>query len=205
MSTKEQTVGTYNAQAAALAKEFNDTGARTQDMEKAFGFFPSAGDLRVLEIGCGNGRDAAEIVKHTAHYIGMDIAEELLKIARTNMPTATFVLGDIETYAFPATLDVIFAFASLLHSPQEQVLDVLRHAHAALVDGGIFYISLKEGEYREHTKHEAYGPRTFYYYTPQLIEELAGKGYETVLTERQHLRNQDWFTIALRKKLLVSN
>jgi len=37
---------------------------------------------RVLEIGCGMGADAVEFVKHGAEYVGIDISQESLNLAK---------------------------------------------------------------------------------------------------------------------------
>jgi SAM-dependent methyltransferase len=197
---KRQTIATYDASAAGMAMKFEIVGPRTEDIQKAFSHAPRKGDPRVLELGCGNGRDALEILKLTKAYVGMDLSEGLLSMARLAAPGADFRLGDMETDPFPAGQDIIFAFASLLHSPQERVRAIMRKAHDALNPGGIFCINLKEEAYREHLKEDEFGARTFYYYTPSLIEELAGDAYQALWLDRRNNGKQAWFTMGLRKR-----
>lgn len=198
MNKKEQTVDTYNKTALRMAEKFRNIGARTDDVEKAFRFAGKTNPV-VLEIGCGDGRDAKEILKRTDKYLGIDISKSMIDIARQYVPGATFAVADVESYAFPDGLDLIFSFASLLHSDRESVKGVLERAHTALNTGGIFYISLKCDQYREETKSDEFGTRTYYFYTPELIGELAGKRYEIVHRDFQELKGQKWFTLALRK------
>jgi len=56
------------------------------------------------------------------------------------------------------------------------------------------------GEYREESKTDEFGTRTYYFYTPELIAELAGDNYRVVYEDVQELLGQMWFTVALRKK-----
>jgi SAM-dependent methyltransferase len=198
MNTKEQTVATYDAAAREMAKKFRAIGARVDDIERAFSL-SGRKEPRVLEIGCGDGRDAKEILKRTPHYLGIDISVSMIAEAKRYVPEGRFEVVDIETYAFPEGLDIVFSFASLLHSDKNAVRSVLSGAYAALASGGVFYISLKHGAYGRTTKTDEFGTRTFYLYTPALIQELAGDGYETVYTDEHELRGQRWFTIALRK------
>ena len=81
-------------------------------------------------------------------------------------------------------------------------MNILSRAHSALSYGGIFYISLKKDEYSEEgfTRTDEFGTRTYFFYTPELIQELAGSKYETIYSSDQNLRGQDWFTIVLKKK-----
>lgn len=57
MDKKNQTILTYNESATSLAKKFDELGARISDIEEAFALIQKDNPF-VLEIGCGNGRDA---------------------------------------------------------------------------------------------------------------------------------------------------
>ncbi len=198
MDKKVQTIATYNATASAMAKKFSDIGARVEDIHKGFSFVEKS-NPKVLEIGCGNGRDAKEILQRTNDYIGVDISEEMIKLARGCAPEGRFEVGDIENYNFPTGLDLIFSFASLLHSNKDNVQKILDKAHDSLSVGGVFYISLKHDEYHEESKTDEFGTRTYYFYTPELMKELAGNKYNVTFEDRQELRGQKWFTVALQK------
>ncbi len=196
--TKAQTIATYDASAKAMAEKFDRVGARTEDIQRIMQYV-HAKNPRILEFGCGNGRDAQALMAFTNAYLGIDASVELLKIARSTVPDAHFELVDFETYDLAARTDLLFASAALLHSPKEKIAHILRAAHVALSESGLVFLSLKEGTYQEETISDAHGNRTFYYYTPELIQELAGEGYQTLFIERQRIREKTWFTILLQK------
>ncbi len=202
--TKQETINTYNNNARTFADEFDSYGPRVKDVEKAFSYVKKS-HPKVVEIGCGSGRDAREILKRTDDYTGIDIAEKLLQIAQENNPTGLFQHADLETYEFPEEVDIIFAFASLLHSDKESVGKVLQRASKTLASGGIIFISLKEAEeYQEKRVIEEHtGARTYFYYTPGEIEEMAPE-LKPVFLERQTLQGTDrrvtgWFSLILQK------
>jgi SAM-dependent methyltransferase len=56
---------------------------------------PPVAGLRVLDAGCGGGRNSAWLVERGAAVVGIDASEELLAIARDRLPSATFVHGDL--------------------------------------------------------------------------------------------------------------
>lgn len=200
MHTKKmRTIDTYQTSAEAMKKKFDDIGVRKEDVERAFGFI-RAKNPRVVEIGCGYGREAKEIIRHTTAYVGIDISEVFIRMAQRDVPNAEFQVADIETYSFPKNVDIIFSFASLLHSDEEQVKKIFHRAHGALNPDGIFYISLKYGAYAEVTKKDEFGERTYYLYTPEQIKEIAGVGFVSMYEDTQIIRDQKWFTICLRKK-----
>src|SRR6266496_914553 len=68
------------------------------------------GGSAVLELGCGPGRDAAEL-SAGRRYIGVDLSPVQLSIARRRAPHATFVVGDFTSLAFrPGSFDGVVAF-----------------------------------------------------------------------------------------------
>ncbi len=193
-----ETIETYNRGAEHFAQEFDSLGPRKSDIAKAFSYINKT-NPKVVELGCGNGRDAKEILAWTTDYTGVDVSTRLLDIARMGNPEANFVADDLETFEFPAGIDLIYASASLLHSDMDTLTRVIRRAHTALNPGGIIFISLKEGSYHCEVKTDIIGTRTFYYYTPKDIRLISPLGLRIAELERQHLRGQDWFTMILQK------
>lgn len=197
---RQTTVDTYNKSAQALAEYFKGIGARTEDIDIAWRLAGNPEAAKVVEIGCGDGRDAKEIVKRSKQYVGFDISEELVKLARATVPGARFEVADAVTYEFPEGLDIVFAFASLLHLDKDEVKDVLQRVAESLRPGGVFYISLKyKPEYTQEIKEDQYGRRLFYFYNPEIIAELAGRAFEVVATSRKTIGHTDWFELALRR------
>ena len=199
---KQVTVDTYNKSAKELAEYFRGIGSRVRDIDLAIRLSDKLDNPFVVEIGCGDGRDAKEIIKRTNNYIGFDISKELIKLAKKYVPKAYFEVADAINYKYPNNIDVVFAFASLLHLDKKEVKNVLEKVHTALRLGGIFYISLKlRTEYYEEIKEDKYGKRMFYYYNPEIITNLAGVGYEIVRNSKSSVdgSTSKWFEIALRK------
>lgn len=199
---RQETINTYNRSAKELAEHFRGIGSRVRDIDLAIKLSNKLDNPFVVEIGCGDGRDAKEILKQTNNYIGFDISEELIKLAIKKVPKAHFEVADALNYKYPRNIDVVFAFASLLHLNKKEINNVLKKVHAALRPGGIFFISLKlRAEYTEELKEDKYGKRMFYHYNPEIITDLAGAWYEVVRTHKSFVAGSTskWFEIALRK------
>ena len=195
-----QTVKTYDDSAAVLAKYFKGIGPRVDDVDRGLQLANANTGAQVVEIGCGDGRDAAEIIKRVSWYQGFDPSNGFLKIAREKLPNASFVIADALTYNYPHNIDVIYAFASLLHVNKDDLKKVFEKVAESLRVGGIFYISLKEREaYTEEVKKDEYGERMFYYYNSDLVKQIAGKSFNVVYEDRKKVGKTDWFTIALKK------
>ncbi|NMB92552.1 MAG: methyltransferase domain-containing protein [Parcubacteria group bacterium] len=80
---------------------------------------------RVLEIGCGIGIDGLEFVKNGADYIGIDISEKSLELAKTyfslNGQKGHLLLSDSENLPFEDnTFDLVYSWGVLHHTPDTQ-------------------------------------------------------------------------------------
>ncbi|MDE2018969.1 MAG: class I SAM-dependent methyltransferase [Patescibacteria group bacterium] len=195
---KSQTVDAYNNSAHQLAAKFDEIGVRISDIRETFQLVDKI-NPKILEIGCGNGRDTEEIIKETNDYLGIDISEGMIALAKRKVPNGRFEVADIENFFFPDGLDIIFAFASLLHVPKESLKEILAHSYAALNEGGAMRISLKHKDnYEKILKEDKFGKRMFYFYSQKDIEELAGK-FIIVKNGLQELRGVQWLEVLLRK------
>ena len=199
MDKKQQTIETYNRTAHQMTTKFNAIGARVEDIEEVFALINKENPF-VLEIGCANGRDASEIVKRTKNYLGIDISDKFIEIAKKHISQGRFEVADIESYEFPENLDAVFAFASLIHIPKESFTKVLKKIYRSLNTGGVVRLSMKHSDsYREVVKEDEFGTRTYYFYAKSDIEEMC-KDFHFVRNDLNHLRGQDWLEIVLIKK-----
>lgn len=201
MNWNDKTIKTYDDSAKALAAYFKGIGPRVEDIKlgRELAGMPN-GEGNAVEIGCGDGRDATEIIKEFAKYEGFDPSNGLLTIARQKLPHTSFVVADALTYHYPLSVDVIYAFASLLHVNKKDFSTVLQNASKSLRQGGIFFISLKEKpKYLEEAKSDEYGERMFYYYNPVIVKEMSQGLFEAVYEDHQVIGKTEWFTIALKK------
>lgn len=198
MTKKSETIKSYNKGVKTLAKKFNEIGPRIKDIKEGLSYINKE-NPKVLELGCGNGRDAKIILQHTNDYLGMDASEEMINLAKEYASEGNFQVADIEEFSFPENIDIVFAFASLLHFDKESFKNILDKAHDSLSNNGIFYISVKLKPYQENAKTDKFGSRTFYYYKPEDITELAKDKYKVIKTDIQILKGIKWLTVILRK------
>ena len=198
MNKKLETIETYNRGAEVLGKMFNEIGPRRADVERAMSYSRKK-NPKVIELGCGNGRDAKEILKFTTNYLGLDASETMIKLAKEYLPEANFLVADIETFDYPLDVDIVFAFASLLHFDKEGLKIIFDKIYKSLVPGGIFYISVKHDKYQEKIKTDQFGSRYFYYYHKSDLVNIAGKEFELVYSAGYRLKGVDWLVVVFKK------
>lgn len=198
MNKKDETLKTYNTSAILMSEKFNKSGTRVNDIKDVFSIVDIS-NPNVLEIGCGNGRDAAEIVKHTNRYLGIDYSSGLIEIAKKNNPDIDFLIADVELCTLPKKLDIVFAFASLLHTPIDILENIFNKVYLSLNTGGVFRVSLKESDkYQELTVDEVCGKRTFYLYSKGDILSICNN-FKVEAIRSDYVNNQNWIEITLRK------
>jgi ubiquinone/menaquinone biosynthesis C-methylase UbiE len=200
VKAKKQTINTYDKSAKFHADKFDEIGTRIEDIELTYSKVKKK-NPKTIELGCGNGRDAVEIIKHTNDYLGIDLSSELIKLAKKKVGEKYFKVADIETFKFPKNIDVVFTFASLLHSDKVSVKKVLNNIYKNMNKGGVIFISLKYDKYQKRLMYKEHqGYKTFYFYTPEDIKEIAPEGFKSVFEEIQDFKGQNWFSLILQKE-----
>lgn len=133
----------------------------------------SSAGARVLDAGCGAGRDTAYLSGQGYHVTGLDLSLGLLRCGVGQAPAGRFVQGDLTRLPYRAgTFAGVWACASLLHLPREHMPGALAALRRVMVPGGLLYLGMKRGEGAgwELAPTLAAAPRYFVYYQP---EELA--------------------------------
>lgn len=198
MNQKQQTINSYNKSAKLFVQKFEKIGPRITDIERTFNLCHHNNPF-VVEIGCGPGRDAQEILKRTNKYLGIDLSRKFIQIAKKKVPQARFILADMESFNYPTGIDIVFAFASLLHTNERKFKRILDHVYTCLNPNGLVYISLK---YRTRRKQglevDGFGKRLFYYYNLNDIKDIIGKHYQ-IIEKSIYLRRVKWIELILQK------
>jgi SAM-dependent methyltransferase len=198
--TDKTTQNTYNHSAQIFSDYFATVGSRIWDIDKGISFLKPRIQINVFEIGCGDGRDGAEIAKRSKKYLGIDYSEGMIAIARQNHPKLNCIVGDMVNYEYPKNVDIIFSFASILHLDKDELIKVLDKCKNSLKANGIIYISSKyKPEFCSESKQDHAGMRRFYYYNPDIILKLASNKFTELHRDLQSKGGTKWFVQILKK------
>jgi ubiquinone/menaquinone biosynthesis C-methylase UbiE len=157
---------------------------------------------RVLEVGCGGGRDALTLTQHY-DYIGSDRAFSLLPYTRTVEPRAGKLLQqDLYRMAFAnQTFDGAWVSAVLLHIPKDRVATALAEIRRVVRPGGVVFVSLKEGEGQTVKTEVEQGvelERLFVYYRLGEFERFTwNAGFKVLRILSRSIRNTTWISYFL--------
>ncbi|MGB3167232.1 MAG: class I SAM-dependent methyltransferase [Alteraurantiacibacter sp.] len=106
---------------------------------------PLAAGERVLELGCGTGRDAARMAERGFDVDATDGAAAMVRKANKCFGIGARLMRFDELQAESA-YDAVWSHASLLHVARADLPDILDRIHRALRPGGWHYASYKLGK-----------------------------------------------------------
>ena len=115
------------------------------------------GPLRILDFGCGPGRDLLAFSERGHQPVGLDGAEAFVRMAR-ELTGVEVWQQDFLTLKLPAAdFDGVFANASLFHVPTRELPRVLGELFDCLRPGGVLFVSNPRGENVEGWNRGRYG------------------------------------------------
>ena len=128
---------------------------------------------RILDAGCGSGRDSKAFKQHGFSVVAFDASKEMCRMASELLGEEVWQMR-FEEIAFNEEFDGIWACASLLHVAEYELPSVVKRLNKALKPNGKLYVSFKYGN---GTKQR--GERTFSDYTEESLRELLeNSGFE---------------------------
>lgn len=139
---------------------------------------------KILDLGCGAGRDLKYFKEQGFDAVGIEPCEELALYACEYSGCEVEVVS-IEEFKTDEMYDAIWACASLLHIPRAELSEVFKKLAGLLRDGGVLYCSFKYGEFE--------GERDGRYFT-DMDEVLLG----TTISHSDFEVKELWITNDLR-------
>lgn len=173
---ERSTLAYYDQQAQEHLK-FRGEGVSQYWVEELSKFQELLPEGSVLEVGCGAGNEAILLKQMGYDYLGIDISEGMLAIAKSRCPDGVFAKQDLRSLAVLSEFDGIIAIASLLHLEKDELIPALSTLRHQIRPGGIGLFTLKEGQ---GTEVDNKG-RFYSYYSPEeLAEALDAAGFNII-------------------------
>jgi len=121
------------------------------------------GGVHVLDIGCGAGVPIDRVLAQRFRVTGVDISGELIRLARQNVPTGTFIHADVMAVDFPAaTFDGVVSFYTIFHLPREEHADLFLRIRGWLKTGGVLLATMASEDETSYTEDDFFGVRMYW-------------------------------------------
>jgi SAM-dependent methyltransferase len=136
------TIRHYDENARAFFDSTRDVDM-TPLYERFLPWVPAGG--AILDAGCGSGRDTLAFRERGYRVTAFDASPELARLAERHTGQAVHVLR-FEELEWQEAFNGIWACASLLHVPEDQLPEALHRLTRALKPCGVVYASFKYGQ-----------------------------------------------------------
>ena len=193
----DKTIEYYNQNADMFAQ-----GTRLVDftiVQERFRKMLPAGS-RILDFGCGSGRDTKYFLEKGYQVAATDGSSELCKLASAfaGIEVKEMLFQDLDA---SGKYEGIWACSSILHLSKKELLPVIRKMCDALKDNGVIYTSFKYGDFE--------GERNGRYFTDftedtfdkfiKVIPELTIEEEWITSDVRPGRGEEKWLNLILRK------
>ena len=154
---------------------------------------------RILDAGCGSGRDSKAFIKQGYSVVAFDASREMCIKASELIGQEVWQIR-FDEMAFDDEFDGVWACASLLHVNDKDLPEIFKKIHKALKENGILYASFKYGEGKRER-----GERSFIDFTEESIKPiLIMSGFEVIesgITSdiRPGKENEKWTNVVAKK------
>lgn len=156
---------------------------------------------RVLEVGCGLGTDAVNFARAGADYVGLDLSEVSLDLARRRFEVfgleGRFQIQNAETLSEcvePASFDLVYSFGVIHHTPNPEA--VIREIRKVIrPDGELRMMLYAANSWKAFMIEAGYDqpeaqsgcPIAFTYTEAQVRGLLAASGFEATEITQDHI------------------
>jgi SAM-dependent methyltransferase len=174
--TSKRTLRHYDANAESFWEGTRDHDV-SQNLDALLSAIREPPPLRILEFGCGPGRDLKTLAARGHEPIGVDGCARFVEMARALSGCEVWLQDFLALDLPPAYFHGVFANASLFHVPSEHLPRVLIELRATLKVGGVLFFSNPRGDNKEGWSGERYG---CYFDVERWRSFLTGAGFEEI-------------------------
>lgn len=135
---------------STLAGIYHEMYQHVFDYDKEYDFYDSIlkrNNCRsILEVGCGSGMLARRFLKNGYKYLGVDLFNEMLNIARDEIQADVFIQSDMRNLALNQKFDsILITGRSLAYVTENKgIIDTFSGIHKLLEDQGILVFGVFE-------------------------------------------------------------
>ena len=157
---------------------------------------------KVLDVGCGAGRDIAYFKDEGLDVMGIDISDGLLEEAKKRVKANVKKMDLLNLKFKESEFDGVWCMATLADIPKKEAVKALQGINKILKKDGVFYVAVKEGKGEEFVKKPKYQDsiRFYSYYEQVELENLLKEnGFSIVNSVISDDQGTEWVEIFAKK------
>ena len=150
------TLASYDGSAESFWQGTRDHDV-SQNLDALLGAIAEEAPLRILDFGCGPGRDLLALIERGHRPVGLDGCEAFVRMARERSGVEVLHQNFLSLDLPAERFDGVFANASLFHVPAQELPRVLAELYECLRPGGVLFASNPRGDNAAGWNRERYG------------------------------------------------
>lgn len=165
MERISKTITAYDKNCIAFNDKFMEFPPYIQKIEEFIDLLEPG--VKVLDLGCGPGNVSRQLMLSGKKFKieGIDLSEEMVKLARKNAPSGDFSCKDIREISFSKeSYDVLILSFCIVHLSETEMLSLLQKVSTYLKEKGKLYLSFMEGKNDGFEKTSFSNEEIYYYY-----------------------------------------
>lgn len=160
---------------------------------------------QVLDLGCGPGSDT-KVLSEKYSVTGLEIVKKFADMASFENPNAEIINADIISYDLPKNkYKGIWSRDMLHHIPEEHLPDVFKKISDSLVENGVLYVIVREGQgeiYEKEKKKYSEMERFYHLFSVEELEARAKAAGLSVVKIDHEQRSHKWLVGVFKKQSL---
>lgn len=150
----------------------------------------------LLDLGCGNGRDAVFFYNHGLKVTAVDISKNGIESLMKKNSLIKTILKNIKNISFPKeSFDVIYAHLSLQYFDPRESKIIFDKLHNILTPGGMIFVRCKSTDDPKYGEGMNLGGNIFFkshlrhFFTEELMKKLLKKFKNIKIDKTSHIRD----------------
>jgi ubiquinone/menaquinone biosynthesis C-methylase UbiE len=148
MDSNEENLNSWNKVAEMYETHFMDLDIYNDSYQTFCNLFTET-NPRILDIGCGPGNITKQLLQFlpTADLMGIDMAENMIELAKKNVPSAYFEVMDCRTLDhYHGEFEGVVAGFCIPYLNADETAKLFADVYDVLTEDGLFYISFVAGD-----------------------------------------------------------
>lgn len=129
----------------------------SQNIDALLRWIRPATGARILDLGCGPGRDLMALRSRGHDPIGIDGCPSFVEMARAHSACDVWLQDFLQLSLPPHAFDGVYANATLFHVPRSELPRVLGEIRRCLTEDGVLFASIPRGDDQEGWSGSRYG------------------------------------------------
>ena len=161
-------------------------------------------NARILDVGCGSGKDVQYFMDYGFQAVGIDASENMIKEAKKKVADGDFKIMNLLSLDFPKeSFDAAWVLDTVSFIDKVDMPKFLSSIYDVLKSNAVIFISARQGVGETEIEYEKLGNSKIniaFFYQEEMEELLGKNGFEILNLFTQDGEEFTWINVYARKK-----